>query len=454
MSAAPDAAPSTRTPRPTSEASPVVPAGTAARAITPGVRGALRRGRTWIVIAVALLAGALVLIVLQGAVRAPGSPLAADNPAPVGAQALARVLADRGVEVQQVRSLDAALHAARGGATVFLHDELGVLDRERLTELAATAEHLVVARPDFGTLEVLAPGVRFAGAADGAPGPASCGLGAAERAGRLSEGQALLTIDDEAARSGVTGCFPSGDGFAVVSGVSPDGAEFVLVGAATPFANETIDEAGNAALAVGLLGARDEVAWYLPGPADADAADAPTLAELTPGWVSPVLVLLVVVTIAAGLHRGRRFGPLVVEDLPVHVRAAETGEGRARLYARGSARVHSVDQLRIGAVRRLAALLRLPRSSEVDAVVAAVAGVTGRSAASVRALLVDDEPRGDRELVALARDLAELEHAVHAAIRPAAASDAPDPTGAVTNGPGSGTNAPGPAGTDPTGRRP
>ncbi|MTH68873.1 DUF4350 domain-containing protein [Agromyces bracchium] len=396
------------------------------------MRASLRRGRTWIVVAVALLAGALVLVALQGAIRAPGPPLAADDPAPGGAQALARVLADRGVEVRQVRSLDAALAEARRGATVFVHDGLGVLDRARIGELAAVADAIVVARPDFASLEVLAPGVRLAGAVDGAPGAAGCAVPAADRAGTLSDGQRLLTIDDDAAASGFTGCFPSGDGFAVVAGTAPDGAEVVLVGATTPFANESIDEAGNAALAVGLLGARDEVVWYLPGPGDADAAEAPTLAELTPGWVSPVLVLLVVATIAAGIWRGRRFGPLVVEDLPVHVPASETGEGRARLYARSSARLRAIDQIRIGTIRRLSAVLRLPRSADVDAVVVSAAQATGQPAASVRALLVDAVPQDDRELVRLARDLDGLERAVHAAIAPDPSLDATDPTGRRT----------------------
>nr|WP_155841980.1 DUF4350 domain-containing protein [Agromyces luteolus] len=366
---------------------------------------------------------------MQGAIRAPGPPLAADDPAPGGAQALARVLEGRGVEVRQVRSLDAALDEARRGATVFVHDGLGVLDRERIGELASVADAIVIARPDFAALEVLAPGVRLAGAAEGGPGPAACAVPAADRAGTLSDGQRLLAIDDDAAAAGFTGCFPSGDGFAVVAGTAPDGAEVALVGATTPFANETIDEAGNAALAIGLLGERERLAWYLPGPGDADAAGAPTLAELTPGWVSPVLVLLVVVTIAAGAWRGRRFGPLVVEDLPVHVPASETGEGRARLYARSSARLRSIDQLRIGTIRRLSAALRLPRSAEVDAVVASAAGATGRPAASVRALLVDAVPRDDRELVRLARDLDGLERAVHAAIAPDASLEATDPTG-------------------------
>lgn len=398
------------------------------RALTPGLRAFVRRRRTWIVIAVALVLGGLVLAFIQGAARPAGPPMGSGNAAPAGARALAQVLAAQGVDVIEAPTLAEAERAARGGATVFLHDGLGLLDRDGLARLARASDRLVVAAPDFATLEVLAPGVRLAGAADGTLDDAACELPAAERAGELSDGQGLLTVDDDAEASGFAGCFADGDAYAVVTGTAPDGAEVALVGSTTPFANDTIDESGNAALAIGLLGAVDEVAWYLPGPADADAAGAPTMQELMPGWVSPVLVLAVAVVVAAGLWRGRRFGPLVVEDLPVHVPAGETGEGRARLYARSSARVRALDQLRIGTIRRLQDLLRLPRSAHVDLVVSGVVDASGRDAASVRRLLLDDVPDRDRELVALARDLADLERRVRAALRPAP-TDAPAPTG-------------------------
>lgn len=410
-------------------AAPPAPPAAASRSLTPDLRTLARRRRPWIVIAVALVLGALVLAFLQGVARPPGTPLGADNAAPAGARALVQVLRAQGVDVREVRTLDEAATSAGGGATVFLYDELGVLDRARVESLAAAAERLVVARPDFTALEVLAPGVRLAGAADeGVLDAVECEVPAAVRAGELSEGQRLLTIDADAGASGFAGCFAQGDGFAVASGPSPSGGELTLVAATTAFANETIDEAGNAALAIGLLGQADELVWYLPGPADTDAADAPTLAELTPGWVSPVMVLLIIVTIAAGIWRGRRFGPLVVEDLPVHVPAEETGQGRARLYARSSARERALDQLRIGTIRHLADALRLPRSAHVDAVVAAAADASGRGAASVRALLIDTTPADDRALVELARDLDTLEREVRAALRPAH-DDASDPTG-------------------------
>lgn len=391
----------------------------AAPAVTPTLRARFRRGRQWIVIAAVLVLGALVLLVMQGGTRAPGPALGADNPAPEGSKALVEVLRAQGVHVTEARTIDEAVDAARGGATVFLSDESGLLGDEGLDRLASAADRLVVAEPGFATLERLAPGVRLAGAATGPLDDVACELRAADRAGDLSDGQRLLTVDDTAAADGWTGCFRDGDfGYAVVTGPGTTGGDVALVAATTVFTNERIAESGNAALALGLLGASEDLAWYLPSPADADEAAAPTLADLTPGWVSPVMVLAIVVAIAAGVWSGRRFGPLVVERLPVQVPAGETSAGRARLYARSAARGHALDQLRIGAVRRLSALLRLPRSAVVADVAAAAATATGRDAASVDRLLVTRAPAHDRELVELATELDRLEDDVRRSIRP------------------------------------
>ena len=339
------------------------------------------------------------------------------------------MLRAHGVDVLEARTAEAAIDAATSGATVFLYDEAGILGTDRLDELAAAAERLVVAEPGFGALEALAPGVRLAGAASGPIDDVACTAGPAERAEALSSGQRLLTVDDEAVAARWQGCFRDGEfGYAVVTGPGPSGGDVALVAATTVFENEHVDESGNAALAIGLLGASDELVWYLPGPGDADAAEAPTLAELTPGWVSPVMVLAIAVTIAAGVWRGRRFGPLVVERLPVQVPAGETSEGRARLYARSASRGHALDQLRIGAIGRIAAVLRLPRSAPVEEVAEAAAHATGRDAASVARLLLEARPAGDRELVDLAAELDRLEHDVAASVRPRP-DDRTDPTG-------------------------
>ena len=413
-------------PAPPAAPVPTAAAPAVAPAITPTLRAQFRRGRAWIVIAAVLVFGAIVLLVVQGGISAPGPALGADNAAPGGSKALVEVLRQHGVAVSEARTAEAAVAAARGGATVFLFDELGLLDDDRLDELASAADRLVVAEPGFAALELLAPGVRLAGAASGAIDDVACDLRAAEQAAGLSDGQRLLTIDDSARADGWQGCFRDGElGYAMAIGPGPDGGEIALVAATTVFTNDRIDDAGNAAMAIGLLGASDELVWYLPGPADADSAAAPTLAELTPGWVSPVMVLAIAVVVAAGLWRGRRFGPLVVENLPVQVPAGETSEGRARLYARSAARGHSVDQLRIGTIEGIAAVLKLPRSADVGTVADAAAKATGRDAASVARLLVGAVPAGDREFVDLAEGLGRLEVDVRRSIRP----DTPEASG-------------------------
>lgn len=433
---------------PTTPSAPAGGSGAAAdaAAITPTARALFRRGRTWVVLAAVLAVGVIALFVLQGGIGAPGGRLDPESPGAAGSGALVEVLRAHDVEVAVARSLGTALDAVdrAGDATVLLYDEFGTLDAARLDELAGSGARLVVVEPGFRALEELAPGVRLAGAAEGAIDDVSCGLGAATRAEELSDGQRLLTIDDDAREAGWNGCFAEGDGFAAAiragdGGVAGASDAVSLVASTTVFENSRIDEAGNAAFAIGLLGTTPDLVWYLPGPGDAEAVDAPTLGELTPGWVSPVLVLATVVAVVAGLWRGRRFGPLVVERLPVTVRVGESTQGRARLYARSAQRTHALDQMRMAAIGRLATLLRLPRTTDATAIAQAAATATGRDATSVVHLLVDEAPDGDGRFVELARALDDLEHDVAAAVRP---------TRAVHGGPAAETST-----DDPPGRQ-
>jgi hypothetical protein len=130
------------------------------------------------------------------------------------------------------------------------------------------------------------------------------------------------------------------------------------------------------------------------------------------------MILLVLVFIAAAFWRGRRFGPLVVENLPVVVRAGETREGRARLYQRSSSRSRAADALRIGAIGRLATITGLPQTATAGEIADAVASLTARDRGRLRSLLIDDIPTTDRELIALSDALVELERAAEAAVSP------------------------------------
>jgi hypothetical protein len=123
--------------------------------------------------------------------------------------------------------------------------------------------------------------------------------------------------------------------------------------------------------------------------------------------------------VVAAFWRGRRLGPLVIENLPVTVRASETMEGRARLYQKGAARLRALDSLRVGTIDRIAVQCGLPRVAIVDEVIAAVASLTSSDIREVRSLLLDETPRTDRDLVRLSDRLLELERSVASAVRPA-----------------------------------
>jgi hypothetical protein len=113
------------------------------------------------------------------------------------------------------------------------------------------------------------------------------------------------------------------------------------------------------------------------------------------------------------LWRGRRLGPLVVEPLPVTVKAVESTQGRGRLYRHVRDREHAAAILRHATAARLLAHLRLPGSTGTDQLVRAVAATTARDPREVHALLVARPVPHDRALTHLATDLAELEKEVH-----------------------------------------
>ncbi|HSP51304.1 MAG TPA: DUF4350 domain-containing protein [Cryobacterium sp.] len=387
-------------------------------ASTPTLREAGRRARFWLIAGVGALLVAVVGTVLASGGGVGGKPLEAASAAPAGARALVEVLRRQGVDVTTADTLVEAQRLAEAATdpTLFFFDESGYLTGDQLSAMSALSPRTVLASPDFLALQTLAPSVGFGGVSPTTASRAACPVAAAVNAGTLSPGGPTLTVPSGAAE--LTGCFPSGENaFALVERVTAD-RTLTLLADGTLFSNERIGQAGNAALALNLLGAGEELIWYLPTIADVPGTGSPSLGELTPGWVTPTLTLLVLVALAAAVWRGRRFGPLVAEDLPVTVRASETMEGRARLYARSNARLRALDALRVGAVQRLAGQVGLSRLASLDDVIAMVATVTDRSPADVRAVLVDAVPTADSELVALSDRIQELERATARATTP------------------------------------
>jgi hypothetical protein len=370
-----------------------------------------------IVVAVALaLAFVLVIVIAYAVTRTPprtSDYLSPTSGSPSGSRALVNVLRDQGVTVETPETLAdvRAIDADPGDTTLVLFDNQVVLGPDQRQQLLDVADRLIVIEPFDEELADYAPGVVLETTTFGGSSPADCALSAVQKAESIQSPAYLYNTADS--DNPVIGCFADtfddADEVYSVVRVSTDGVEVTVVGIGGAFTNGSILAAGNAAFALNLLGEDETLIWYRPGLADLESGEVPTLENLTPPWVTPAIILMFMLLLAAAIWRGRRVGPLVTEKLPVIVRANETMEGRARLYERAGARDHALDSLRIGTIARLAVSCGLPKRSTVDDVVVAVSSLTGRPRAEVSALLLDGVPANDGALVKLSDDLLLLE---------------------------------------------
>lgn len=373
----------------------------------------VRIGGWTAVVLVGLLLAALTAAVGSGD-RGQATPLDPSSTVGSGSRALVRVLEEQGTTVDVVRGAD-RLDADLSDGTVLVDDSAGVLSPAAARRIARTAPDVVLVTTDPRVLEAFGVDARPAGgtSAGTVVDTTSCVVPAARAAGSVTTSGVTYDTDDP----DVDRCAPSGDGedrrWGLLRADTRAGSVTVL-GTTAALRNDTVTSAGNAALALGLLGDGDRLVWYVPTATGRDAA--PTLGSLAPPWVPSAIGLLGLVAVAAAVWRGRRLGPLVVERLPVVVRAAETTEGRARLAARVRDRTHTLDTLRVAALRRTGRSLGLPRSAHVDEVVRRAAAVTGRPVAAVGAVLVGGTVDDDRALVDGAAALDDLERAVRRAV--------------------------------------
>ena len=356
-------------------------------------------------VAVLVVAAALVAIAgsawLGRGARAYAAALDPGNPDGTGAQALARVLADQGVEVDVVRSADALDSATVDDDTTVVvtsADNLGDSTTTRLLRHQGDA-HLVVVTP--GPLLLRELGVGSFPATTQPPGPVAADCPAYG---------ALSVRVDTAQAYGTDGCFRARGGV-LLAEPRPG---LTLLGASAVLTNDQVLEGDNAAVALRLLGERRRLLWYVPSLADLAGADGVSARSLLPDWLIPALWLLGVAGVALVVWRGRRLGPLVVEPLPVTVKAVETTRNLGRLYRRAGDRAHAAEALRAAARARLAERLRLPRRVDPDRLVDDVAARTGRPAQEIDILIGPSArpPVDDRGLGDLARRLTELDREV------------------------------------------
>ncbi|WP_114855569.1 DUF4350 domain-containing protein [Brachybacterium sp. YJGR34] len=371
-----------------------------------------RRRRHWLTVLVVLAMLATVVVSVFRSFYQDG-PLEPGAPTGQGSKAVVQVLEDLGVDVQVQRHTADAAQSLREGRTVLVTDPT-VLQGEQLDALVAAHEaegsgRLVLVQPDFVTLSYfssrLTPGATLDEATT---------LEASPGCGDLAHGARALAVPGEEGlhgRSvlyrpveGADGCFTV-DGGSLVA--EDDG--LLVLGSADLLTNDGVGAADNSALVLNALGGGGELAWYVPSATDPMGTAPQSIVTYLPDWAAPLGLWLMLVAGIALLALGRRFGPVVLEPLPVTVRPQEIALGRARLLQRAGDRDAAATALRSAAATRLADALGLRHERSLDGLVAALAEHVDHSPEQLRALLGPTPVTSDQDLVRLAHDLDRLE---------------------------------------------
>ena len=380
----------------------------------PGVRTRLRRSRMGLTIGAAFLALVVVMVVAAGGTDT--AELSTRSTTANGTRALAQILERQGVEVRQIDRLAAARVEDPSAATVALVNP-GLLTGAQLESLAAYPGDLLLLGASDEALAALGVDATTAFGSLGGTAPAGCTDPDAVAAGRIDVG-----LDGLRAEGDVEACFTTRDGVASMVRAEVDGRTVTVVTAVDAFTNARLAEEGNAALALRLTGRHPLLIWYLSDGFDAslmagERAETPEEIEAAPDFLPPgtgaALYALGIAVVFAAVWRGRRFGPLLREPLPVVVRASESTRGRARLYRRVRASGRAGAALRASAALRMGARIGVPRSAPREGLVAALTRATGRPERQILDLLYGPPPQDDAALMTLIRELDALESEVH-----------------------------------------
>ncbi|MFD7154670.1 DUF4350 domain-containing protein [Kribbella sp. NPDC059898] len=343
-----------------------------------------------------VLAAIVVLIATSSQTTGTFSP---DSTKTDGARALSALLKKHNVDVHGTESLDDATQP--GDGKTLLVGPSGFLDPSDWQRIAqAEWSHVVLIRPSSQALQALAPGVQLSGdsISSGSRQP-GCSLPAAVKAGTATVSGPTYSAPDAA-----TGCY--GDGiYNTVVRLQLGDRIIDVVGTAQSFTNDQLADDGNAALALNLIGTHKDLTWYLPQYQSHGVTPGQGGPPVIPPYVRYIGWALALTVLVVAIWRGRRLGPVVAERLPVIVHAAETTEGRARLYRRSRARDRAAAALRESALGQLHKAHGIPRRADPSAVVATVSARTNRDPAMLYELLYGLPPLTDAALMSLSQEL-------------------------------------------------
>ncbi|WP_068187215.1 DUF4350 domain-containing protein [Mycobacterium sp. UM_CSW] len=366
----------------------------------------VRRWRTlaWVVLTIVALAVIAGVSAYLTAPR-PGARMDPKSTEPDGARALVTLLRDGGVEVVVADTVADVERATRPGTQILVAQSQYLTDTALLDRLGNVPGDLLLVEPTVRTREALMPGVRMSAGSMAFDKSPNCSLREADRAGsvRFGPSDTYRATDGRA----MTSCY---DG--ILIRYRDDGRIVTVVGSTDFMTNGSLLQAGNAALAMNLAGARPRLIWYAPHRVEGETSSPSSVSDLIPENVTWIVWQLCVVVLLVALWKGRRPGPLVAEELPVVVRASETVEGRGRLYRSRRARDRAAAALRAATIQRLLPRLGLGPGAPAPAVVATVARRSGADPGFVSYHLFGPPPATDHDLLQLARALDDIERQV------------------------------------------
>ena len=379
-----------------------------------------KRGRRWwylgVTVLVAVVVGAVVLITSRQSIH--NGWLDPGNPRPEGAAALAAVIDSHGADVRVIRSGRGLERAGvDANTTVVVSSIIDVGDKwaPRLLAAVREAHRLVLidpTSPQLGSLNLPVGTTQATGVRDTVPARCSTEfVSPTDTVSVAKNGFRPFRLDS------AVECFIDGEAAQLV--VLPRSAEHpetvVLTG--DLLRNDTITRVDNAGVAIRTLAPTDKVVWYVPDWTDTltDGSDVSSGDDI-PVAVRPLVLLAGFGLLAAMLWRGRRFGALVTEPLPVVVKSDETTRARGRLYHRSRAITRSAAALRVHTLQKISVTVGLPydprSAGPVDAIVDAASAASGWDPSQIHPLLAGPLPVDDDGLVLFARALSDLEKEV------------------------------------------
>ncbi|MDO5720455.1 MAG: DUF4350 domain-containing protein [Actinomycetaceae bacterium] len=393
-----------------------------------------RSGREWLKSSTLwIIVGAAALILLTYALwpQPPGRPLDPRSAEPAGTRALAQVLKDRGVDVT-ILTQPAEVSGSYAGKTLaFIGTRyLSGDDFEYIMKQARDAERVVIASANVGYFYHL--GIEldedylfdYPASNDDTVGegdPANDTAYERPEFSQLTDCRDIFghttqitnspTIITFAADTGYRSCFSDElGGYVVAIDKTDTHPQIVVLGSDGLFTNREITSYDNAAAALTLLGSTDSLVWYYSEPSEDTIFDSTegTVWRFLPPWAFPMSLLALVTVLAIMFWRGRRFGRLATERLPVTIKAAETTHSLGRLYERSRDLTVPFTHLQYDARQRIIRILHLPNGVSEEALINAVVYRTGREKDNVRALLTHSIIHSEKHLLTLANELATL----------------------------------------------